>query len=479
MIKRQPLSSRRPPRHAALRSGTRLLFAFLCLGLALAPQATPQARGATGHKIKSSSKGDHAGAKTADFSRKQIALLSTEQDLSPILKQFGLTQVGGSIRKSVYKLQTPPGTTQAQVAAMATAIGQFPGVIFAEPDRLATSIEVGGCLIDDTGALGQAGVQQCTVGFVDGTPTLGEFKDQFALAQIDAEATQRLPHPFTPVVAVIDTGIDPGHPVLAGNLYTAGFDFVEKHKRGFDHPDGVDNDGDGLVDEAYGHGTHIAGSVMAVDPWARILPIRCLNSDGNGSGFDIAAGIFYAVDAGADVINLSLSFEIPSLSVVSALQYAEAMDVVVITSAGNTGGEVLFPGNYDPADYSWTLPLLGQVTLDGHNLVTVAAVDELDGKAGFSAYGDSVDLSAPGVDIYSAMPGGGFAWWSGTSMAAALVSGAAALTIGIGGPVPFTSPPDLLIDHTDPIDRHNPGLEGDLGTGRINALSSGLDALSP
>lgn len=449
----------------------------LCAGLVFGGPAMAQGRNPTHAAAVQPSSQTAAG--TVDQTRKRIAMLATVEDITPILAPFGLSQENGSARKGVWKIQVPPGTSEAELELIVTGLNNHPDVIFAEPDRLGTSIEVGGCLIDDQGVIGQAGPQQCTVAIVDGIPTIGAFKGQYALDQMDAKSAQRLPHPFAPVVAVIDTGIDPGHPLLANNLYGAGFDFVLDQKRAFEHIDGVDNDKDGLIDEAFGHGTHMAGSVLAVAPWALILPVRCLDTDGNGSGFDIAAGIFYAVDAGVDVINLSLSFEIPSLSVVSALQYAEAKGVIVVTSAGNTGGAVLFPGNYHPADYAWKLPELEQVELDGHTLVTVAAVDADDVKAAFSAWGPDIDVCAPGVAIYSAFPGGGFAWWSGTSMATALVSGAAALTVGIGGPFPDTTASDLLIGHADPIDDSNPDFAGGLGQGRVNALLAGLDALNP
>jgi subtilisin family serine protease len=191
-------------------------------------------------------------------------------------------------------------------------------VLFAEPDGRARSNEVDQCGQQPGG--GTAHPQQCTVGFVDGTPTSGEYTGQSAVNQIHANTAQAIPHPFAVVVAVIDTGVDMGHPLFAGKLHSYGWDFVDGHQGGWDLPNGVDDDNDGLVDEAVGHGTHIAGSVLLVDPKCRILPVRALDSDGAGSGYRVAESIFYAVDAGANVINLSLSFQVLSGAVIAELQ---------------------------------------------------------------------------------------------------------------------------------------------------------------
>ena len=152
-------------------------------------------------------------------------------------------------------------------------------------------------------------------------------------------------------VAVIDTGVDLTHPDLVDNLWTNVGEIAG---------DGIDNDGNGFVDDvfgwdfvshdaspndAHGHGTHVAGTIAAgnngrgttgIAYGADIMPIRVLGNDGSGSSLDVAAGIRYAVDNGADVINLSLGGGYSS-TIDAALQYAEANDVFVVAASGNEG----------------------------------------------------------------------------------------------------------------------------------------------
>ena len=115
-------------------------------------------------------------------------------------------------------------------------------------------------------------------------------------------------------MAVLDTGVGP-HPDLQPVLLP-GHDFIDDDNVPDDVGDGLDNDNDGVTDEGVGHGTHVAGIIHAIAPGARILPVRVLDSDAQGSVFAIAQGIRYAVDQKARVINLSLGLvnsESPSI----------------------------------------------------------------------------------------------------------------------------------------------------------------------
>jgi hypothetical protein len=408
-----------------------------------------------------------------------ITLVTADLNIQALLKPIPVQVVQFSLRTNFYQIAAPPGASASDLSQLISALGKIPGILVAELDQPVFTLETEGCTSSGPGGPGQAGAQQCTVAFVDGTPTLPEFVSQTALQQINAISAARIRPSHTPIVAVIDTGIDPSHPIFDDRLAGPGYDFVLGKKRGWDKANGIDDDGDGMVDEGYGHGTHIAGAVLAVAPYALILPIRVLDSEGNGTAYDVATGIHWAVDNKADVINLSLSMLEVSETVAGALQYAEAHGVTVFTSAGNTGGKILFPGNYDPSTIKFVLPGLEGFVFDGAEIVTVAAVDDLDIKASFSAWGLDIDVCAPGVAVYSALPGNEYGWWSGTSMATALASGTGALTYGLAGPKANFSPSAALLDYALPIDHLNPATAGGLGSGRIDALASALAALLP
>ena len=212
------------------------------------------------------------------------------------------------------------------------------------------------------------------------------------------------------LVAVLDTGADTAHPVLAGRTLPA-WNYVDDTADVSDVPQGVDSDGDGVRDAAVGHGTFVSGLVGLVAPRAQILPARVLNSDGVGNTLAVAEAIVDAVRAGADVINLSFgtSEEVDSKVVAEALRVAENNKVVVVSAAGNTRSMV----PHFPASAS---------TVCG-----VAALGAGSQLAYFSNRGPWVEVAAPGDQLVGPMPGGGYAVWSGSSMSSALVSGQAAL----------------------------------------------------
>lgn len=433
------------------------------LGLALAGTLSSDLRAGTGNPTPE---------------RQRIALVAEPlTEVSDILAgspvEDDVVVEGGFLRQGVWTLTTTESLAPGPFAQLLDGLSDLDGVLLAEEDLRVSSNELAGCSLVPGG---EVFPQQCTIAEVDGTPTLGEFLAQSALDQIDAPEAQELPQGYQAVVAVIDTGLDQAHPVFTGRLFSTGYDFIHDRPRAWEIADGVDDDGDGYVDEAFGHGTHIAGTVALVNPECLILPVRSLDSEGNGSASGVAAGILYAVDQGADVINLSLSLDAPSQVLALALMYAESRGVLVFTSAGNTGGVVLFPGSYDPADFDVKPAGLEDEVFLGDTIITVAGVDDDDLKADFSAHGEDVDVSAPGVAVYGPMPGGGFAWWSGTSMATAVASGAASLVLGVSGPGQDLGPHELLVQAADDIDGLNPGFAGELGSGRLDLLTAALDA---
>jgi subtilisin family serine protease len=219
-----------------------------------------------------------------------------------------------------------------------------------------------------------------------------------------------LPVAAQPVVAVLDTGIDRKHPALAGRIHPGGTDIVDGDADPSEVADGIDNGGEGLVDEAYGHGTYVAGIIALVAPEAQILPIRVLDSDGDSNAWLIARGLVEARARGAEIINMSLGAGNLGRILEQLVKDATEDGIVIVASAGNDGDE----SRRWPAAYP--------------EVISVAAYDGRTGtRADFTNRGSWVQLAAPGVDIDSTYPGGRYARWGGTSASAPVVAGAAAL----------------------------------------------------
>ncbi|WLD93833.1 S8 family peptidase [Alkalihalobacillus sp. AL-G] len=209
-------------------------------------------------------------------------------------------------------------------------------------------------------------------------------------------------------IAVLDSGVDYNHPDLNGKTIR-GYDFV---------------DNDWYPMDLNGHGTHVAGTAAAetnnstgiagMAPNTSILAVRVLDANGSGSLADVADGIRYAADAGAEVINLSLGCNCDTQAMEDAVNYAWNSGTVVIAAAGNDGVSTTF----EPASYA--------------NVIAVAAVDSRDRIANFSNYGSWVDVAAPGVDIAATYPDNQYVYMSGTSMASPHVAGLAGLLAGQG-----------------------------------------------
>ena len=210
-------------------------------------------------------------------------------------------------------------------------------------------------------------------------------------------------------IAVVDTGVDASHPDLAGRVLP-GCRFLNTGSTG---QLGANDD--------YGHGTHVAGIAAALTdngrgiegaaPGARILPVKVLDGQGQGYSSDIANGVVWAANNGAQVINLSLGGPSAGTAMAAAIGYARLHGVTVVAAAGNSaldGNAPMYPGA-------------------SPGVIGVAAVDSNMQHATFSNTGSYIDLAAPGVGIISTVPGGSYASWSGTSMATPYVAAAAAI----------------------------------------------------
>jgi subtilisin family serine protease len=311
------------------------------------------------------------------------------------------------------------------------------------------------------------------------TPSDPGWSKQWGPAKIEAPAAWAAITATTDVIiAVIDSGIKLDHEDLVAQRWINTAEIPGNW---------LDDDGNGEIDDVngwhffhrwtgasyvpdqnanvqddYGHGTHVAGiaaaatnngvGIAGIAPGARVMPVKVLDQYGNGWYSDIAAGIVYAADNGARVINLSLGGAEDSQTLRDAVDYARSRGALVVAATGNTGGAVLYPAAYDP-------------------VLAVAATDANDQVAYFSNRGTQVDVAAPGVDIYSTWPWvTGYFTKSGTSMAAPHVSGIAALLWSCWPVLSGDS-----IAHTitlTAIDIGDPGWDVDTGWGRVDAYQA-------
>jgi thermitase len=264
-------------------------------------------------------------------------------------------------------------------------------------------------------------------------------------------------------VAVLDSGIDFDHPEFAGRLLP-GFDFVnEDPDPQFDHPHGV------WVSGVLAANADNDLSVAGVDHFAQILPIKVLDEQNRGSVFDLAAGLEFAADAGADVINMSLIGYGNGPSLISALQYARTAGAVLIACAGN--------GGIGDADVSG--PGVSPLT------ISVGATTESDERASFSGTGDALDVVAPGSFIWTVNANStGATWFSGCSAATPIVSGIASLLLSLDPSLTHDEILGILTqtaeDEVGPPSEDFQGPDDFFGHGRVNmnqALASVATAL--
>ncbi len=222
-----------------------------------------------------------------------------------------------------------------------------------------------------------------------------KFEGRWGVTRISVPAAWSAADSFAPVlVAVLDTGIasDAGFGDRVGTV--------------------MDFTGSGSADDEHGHGTHMAGTIAAIAPNASFINLKVADARGRCDAATVARAIRWAADRGAQVINISLEVE-SSPELESAISHAWQKGAVVIAAAGNHGTTApAYPAAYTDA-------------------IAVAGTNEKDGLAVLSNHGDWVDVAAPGFKIYAELPGGEYGYETGTSPAAAHVSGVAVLLCGI------------------------------------------------
>ncbi len=293
-------------------------------------------------------------------------------------------------------------------------------------------------------------------------------------------------------VGIADTGVDWDHPDLNNDIWT--------NTAEMNGSSGVDDDGNGYIDDYRGwdwvtgvngypgeddqtpdnnpmdfdgHGTHCSGiasaetnnttGIAGVGFDCSIMALRIGWKATDGWGYvrmDFAASAFYyAANKGAKAINCSWGSSNNS-GIGSAANYARNAGVVIVTAAGN--------------DNNTSAPYLATLT----HVIAVAATDQTDHKASFSNYGSWVDVSAPGVNIYSTYFNNTYAYLDGTSMAAPFVTGLAGLLFSADPTLTQAAARALIVNYTDNIDGLNPGYSGLLGTGRIDIYNSLINVIA-
>lgn len=259
-------------------------------------------------------------------------------------------------------------------------------------------------------------------------------------------------------VGIIDSGIDKDHPDLS---VTGGINLVT----GLATPEEWDDD----TPLCGGHGTHVAGTVAALDnadfvvgvaPAVSLYALRVFDPPGGLGCFaavsDVIAAVEWAADDGTgtrrlDVINLSLGGGQPSQAEADAFAGAYAKGVVIVAAAGNAYGPVSYPAAYP-------------------TLIAVAATDQSDTRVFFSNYGPEVEMAAPGWEVASTVPGPDVALFAGTSMAAPHVAGVAALLRAVNPALTVDAVRDYL--RRGAVDLSPAGRDDYTGHGRVDALGS-------
>ncbi len=332
-------------------------------------------------------------------------------------------QQGKSLGKlkglDVHVVDVPAGNEQAMIAKLE----RNPHVRFAELDTL---------------------VEPST------TPGDPGYPSEWHLPRINGPAAWDMSVGSGITIAILDTGVDGAHPDLAARL-VPGWNFY---------------DNNGNTSDVYGHGTSVAGvaaaamnngiGVVGVAGNANIMPVRISDPSGYALWSTVAQGLTWAADRGARVANISYAVA-GSNTVISAANYFRSKGGVVAVSAGNTGAAAS--------------------TSPTNSMFVVAATDANDLRAGFSTYGDVVNIAAPGVSIYTTANGGSYRYASGTSFSSPIVAGAAALVLSLR-PDYTPAQVDAALKVTA-VDLGSPGADIYFGAGRVDAAAAVLHAAAP
>jgi len=332
-------------------------------------------------------------------------------------------------------------------------------------------------------------IQEAHVYKIDSVPNDSLISSQWALAKIDAYNAWDITAGDTSIIiGIIDTGIDFLHPDLKNKIFknyketpgnnadddlngftddTMGWDFTDRTGFPFDSTGGDYLNWDNLPEDDNGHGTYIAGiagaennngiGISGAAPNVKLLNIRAFDPAGFGDEDDVAAGILYAIEMGAKVINMSFGDNTFSYVLRDVIKYAYSQNIVLAASSGNSGSDL----PHYPSGYS--------------EVISVGNSTTEDYVSSNSNFGSTIDLTAPGTSIITTSKGGWYSEVSGTSASAPFVSAAAALILSLQD---FTNDEvrEILKSTSDDIDEA--GWDEKSGGGRLN-LFRAVSVIAP
>lgn len=375
---------------------------------------------------------------------------ATTAQINGLLAGYGLRKIGGNIISGTQRVRIPTNN----IFEVAALLNREPLITYAEPNYIAQA---------------------------EFFPNDPYYLYQWNFPMVDTELAWDLSVGVNIVVAVIDTGIAYENqgiyalaPDFAGTIFVPGWDFV--------------ND-DAYADDDNGHGTHIAGTIAqttnnllgtaGIAHGCSVMPIKALDNASNGLISDIADGIYFAVNNGAHIINISFGTYAPSITLEEAINYAYLNGVSVISSAGNNASSILhYPSSYEACicvgaiRYDQTRPFYANYGLD---LDFCAPGGDLSVDQNLDGYQDGICQQTHNGTNFTIFE---YALFQGTSCAAAHASGVAALVLSAaGGPL---TPDELknTLEATS-IDLGPAGWDQDFGWGLINAFRAVQSVLPP
>ncbi len=372
-----------------------------------------------------------------------------QASLDRVLTAYGMTLVEPLNTEGGAYLVTAPGTQPS--SALIAQVTADPSVTDFEADAAIEEVEADpkSKVQPDLSAL-QALIAGAVPQVYLGVTVPSFYAGQPTAAAIHLPQVQQAVLGGAPIVAVIDTGIDPDHPALAKSI-VSGYDFTRNIAGIPSELDDLNREESGallysssvaltsktqplqltqstvvILDPAtiallsgtgqtlgyFGHGTMTAGLIHLVAPTALIMPLKAFNSDGSSDLANVVRAIYFAADNGANVISMSFSSETASPQLQAAMGYARSKGLICVAAGGNDGEqEMVYPAGFE-------------------EILGIGSINASNGRSSFSNYGvDSVKMAAPGEALLTTYPGNNYAGVWGTSFSSALVAGSAALLL--------------------------------------------------